>query len=179
LLSLVAGCTVVHALVAAGIADILNEPDAASKAVSRQAPHAVQVRSIALEPSVGQEAMAAHEPAQADTLQPAAAPVAAPVKPGTRRYFDASDVDAPAAPQPDWQVDIDQLVASGVRRLDFEVLVSERGVAERCRILQMEPPKALPSSVVAARLCTTRMTPAMRQGAPVASVRRIELMLAE
>jgi len=75
--------------------------------------------------------------------------------------------------------DVDRLLASGVRRLNFEILVSDQGVAERCGIMLMDPPDSLPAPAVAARLCTTRMTPAMRQGSAVASIRRIELMLAD
>ena len=176
LFALVAGCTAVHALVAVGVVELMNEPGAAQTPTLSLGPRAVTIRSI----------MPPSDQTQGAPTAPdvGAAPPVLAAKPTTpelvgRRYFDVSEVDTPAAPQPDWQVDVDRLLASGVRRLNFEVLVSDEGVAERCRIMLMDPPDSLPAPAVAARLCTTRMTPAMRQGSAVASIRRIELMLAD
>ena len=182
LLTLVAGCTVAHALVAVGVADILSESGAAAKSTSDKAARgSVQVRSIEPTPGADRPVTIEQVPTvtEADAAPRPVAVDATRTEPTMRRYFDVAEVDEPASPQPDWQLDIEQLVASGVRSLNFEVFVTEGGVAERCSILQMNPPNALPSPAVAARLCSTRLTPAKRQGLPVASVRRIELMLAE
>jgi hypothetical protein len=180
LLALVAGCTAVHAIVAIGVADLLNEPGAAAHASPGPTVRALRVRSVEPPPTdpdkIDDRATAV---ADASVPAPPSPAVTASSKTGVRRYFDAAEVDTPAAPQPDWQVDIDRMIAAGVHRVNFEILVNEFGVAERCRITLMEPPQSLPPSQVAARLCTTRMTPAMRGGAPVPSVRRIELLLAE
>ena len=87
-------------------------------------------------------------------------------------------------PQPDWQVDIELLMAGGITQLTFEVLISETGQLERCEVLQVEPPTAVVQDdflahTLAAHLCTTTATPALRAGVAVPSVRRIELLLAQ
>lgn len=102
----------------------------------------------------------------------------------SRHHFDVSEVDIAAVPQPDWQVDIELLLARGITQLNFEVLISETGQLERCEVLQVEPPTAavqddLLAQTLAAHLCTTVNTPALRAGVAVPSVRRIELLLAQ
>lgn len=101
----------------------------------------------------------------------------------SRHHFDVSEVDTAAVPQPDWQVDIELLLARGITQLHFEVLISETGQLERCEVLQVEPPTAAVqdeslAQTLAAHLCTTTATPALRAGVAVPSVRRIELVLA-
>ena len=102
----------------------------------------------------------------------------------SRHHFDVSEVDTAAVPQPDWQVDIELLLARGITQLHFEVLISETGQLERCEVLQVEPPAAALQDeslvqTLAAHLCTTSATPALRAGVAVPSVRRIELLLAQ
>ena len=101
----------------------------------------------------------------------------------SRHHFDVSEVDTAAVPQPDWQVDIELLLARGITQLNFEVLISETGQLERCEVLQVEPPTAAVqdeslAQTLAAHLCTTTAPPALRGGVAVPSVRRIELVLA-
>lgn len=102
----------------------------------------------------------------------------------SRHHFDVSEVDTAAVPQPDWQVDIELLLARGITQLHFEVLISETGQLERCEVMQVEPPTAAVqddslAQTLAAHLCTTTATPALRAGLAVPSVRRIELVLAQ
>ena len=102
----------------------------------------------------------------------------------SRHHFDVSEVDVAAVPQPDWQIDIELLLARGITQLNFEVLISETGQLERCEVLQVEPPTATVqddslAQTLAAHLCTTVTTPALRAGVAVPSVRRIELLLAQ
>ena len=102
----------------------------------------------------------------------------------SRHHFDVSEVDTAAVPQPDWQVDIELLLARGITQLHFEVLISETGQLERCEVLQVEPATAAVqddslAQTLAAHLCTTTATPALRAGVAVPSVRRIELVLAQ
>ena len=102
----------------------------------------------------------------------------------SRHHFDVSEVDIAAVPQPDWQVDIELLLARGITQLNFEVLISETGQLERCEVLQVEPSTAAVqddslAQTLAAHLCTTITTPALRAGVAVPSVRRIELLLAQ
>jgi hypothetical protein len=95
------------------------------------------------------------------------------------RYFDTSEVDTPAMPLPEWQVDVAMLMAEGVRSVSVDVLISEAGVAQQCAVTRVEPPqqpKLL--AAVASRLCETTLRPAMRQGVAVPNVRHIELVLA-
>jgi hypothetical protein len=94
-------------------------------------------------------------------------------------YYESHEVDVPAAPQPDWEVDADQLMASGVRKLSFAVWVDERGVARKCKVISIDPAGAIKPEPIAARLCKTTLTPAVRRGIDVASVRHIELLLAQ
>jgi hypothetical protein len=96
-----------------------------------------------------------------------------------RRYFDTSEVDAPAMPLPEWQVDVPMLMGLGVRSVSVDVLISEAGVAQQCAITRIEPPQPPALQLeVAARLCETVLRPAQRRGVAVASVRHIELVLA-
>ena len=92
-----------------------------------------------------------------------------------RRYFDVTEVDTPAMPLSDWEIDAESLLARGVSKLSFEILISEDGEGERCRILTLESFSSIASDSLAARLCSTRLSPALKAGIAVPSVRRIEL----
>jgi hypothetical protein len=95
------------------------------------------------------------------------------------RYFDTSEVDTPAMPLPEWQVDVAMLMAQGVRSVSVDVLISESGTAQQCAVTRVEPPQPPDLlAAVASRLCETTLRPAVRQGLPVPSVRHIELVLA-
>jgi hypothetical protein len=65
-----------------------------------------------------------------------------------------------------------------VSRLSFEVWVDEHGHAEKCKVLALESEMPLSAGALASRICTTQLHAAVRRGAEVASIRRIELMLA-
>jgi len=102
----------------------------------------------------------------------------------SRHHFDVGEVDTAAVPLPDWQVDIELLMARGITQLNFEVLISETGQLERCEVMQVEPRTSSVqddslAQTLAAHLCTTITTPALRAGVAVPSVRRIELVLAQ
>jgi hypothetical protein len=97
----------------------------------------------------------------------------------TRRYFDVSEVDQPAMPTPDWALDAETLVRNGIRSLRVEVLVSDKGRAEKCTVQAMEPPRAVLHQAIARQVCSTRLTPAMRQGVAVPSVRHVEILLTQ
>lgn len=111
-------------------------------------------------------------PAPSDRPASAARARPAPAQP---TYYEVSEVDIPATPQPDWNIDAAGLAVVGVRRLSFEVFIGADGIAQRCQVLAMEPPIQDAWPAIAARLCTTRLSPAMRRGEAVHSVRRIEL----
>lgn len=96
-----------------------------------------------------------------------------------RHYFSIEEVDMPAVPQPDWQVDVAMLLGMGVRSFNVNVLINDAGVAEQCAITRIEPEQSIElRQAVATKLCETELSPAMRRGVAVPSVRHIELLLA-
>ena len=93
-------------------------------------------------------------------------------------FYTFLEVDTPAFPESDWNLDVESLDAIGVERLAFEVLVNDRGEVVGCTVLA---PSDLTDDVKRAleqRLSATRLMPAQRAGQLVASVRRIELLVA-
>ena len=90
-------------------------------------------------------------------------------------FYAFHEVEKPAFPESDWNLDIESLDAIGVQRLAFEVLISDRGDVVGCTVLA---PADLTDEVkhgLEQRLSATRLLPAERQGQFVASVRRIDL----
>ncbi|MDL2337795.1 MAG: hypothetical protein QFE16_08135 [Pseudomonadota bacterium] len=99
--------------------------------------------------------------------------------PDGRRYFGVNEVDVPAVPRPEWQVDVPLLMGLGVHSFSVDVLIGETGIAEHCTLTRIEPEQpATVRNAVAAQLCETALSPAMRRGIAVPSVRHIELVLA-
>jgi hypothetical protein len=96
-----------------------------------------------------------------------------------RRYFDVSEVDTPALPTPDWALDPALLTHNAVQSLKVEVLVSETGRAERCTVVSMQPARPALRPLIAKQLCETRLTPAMRSGVAVPSVRHVEILISD
>ena len=138
----------------------------------------VQVRTIAA--VVATAPLAVPSPSGESPSPGAGAPLPPDATPEpSQRYFDTSEVDAPAMPLPEWQVDVPMLMAQGVRSVSVDVLISQSGVAQQCAVTRIEPqqPPAL-QLAVASRLCETVLRPAQRRGVAVASVRHIELVLA-
>lgn len=165
-------------LVAAACMGSLQQAQGARPEAS---PEKTAPRSLTVLNAEGPQGVAPRD-TQSDAV-PAAAPareagVADPSNTGERRYFDIDEVDTPAFPVPDWQVDADRLSALGTRRLSFRILIGDDGIPVQCTVLTIEPP--LPSEVstgLADGLCTTRLNPALLQDRPVPSVRTIELVL--
>ena len=93
-------------------------------------------------------------------------------------FYTFHEVDNPAFPESDWNLDVESLDAIGVQRLAFEVLISDSGDVVGCTVLA---PADLTDDVkhgLEQRLSATRLLPAERGGQLVASVRRIELAVA-
>jgi len=180
LLSVLASAAM-HALLAAAA---LCTDDGTSLAQAQrrgaEASSSVMVRSITVTSS--NDATSAPTPSEPRPPVPSAsvhAPetVPEPVARTARRHFEVSEVDSPAMPVPDWQLDAESLLSRGVRKLSFEILISADGEGERCRILAVEGFSSIASDAVAAQLCSTRLSPAVKAGVAVPSVRRIELFL--
>ena len=96
-----------------------------------------------------------------------------------REYFDVSDVDQPASPIPDWSLDPAFLVRNGVRSLKADILISDGGRPDRCTVTSMTPERPSLHPVIERQLCRTRLTPALRRGVPVPSVRHVEILLSQ
>ena len=93
-------------------------------------------------------------------------------------FYAFREVDSPASPETDWNLDVETLDQIGVQRLVFEVLISDRGDVVGCTVLE---PSDLTDDVkrdLEKLLSQTRVRPALRTGQLVASVRRIELLVA-
>jgi hypothetical protein len=93
------------------------------------------------------------------------------------RFYRYAEVDRPAVPDSDWNLDPASLDASGVSRLVFEIFVSSGGTIVDCAILEPASLTEQARKMLEERLRQTNLTPAMRGGAAVASVRRIELTI--
>jgi len=93
-------------------------------------------------------------------------------------FYTFHEVDNPAFPESDWNLDADALDAIGVERLAFEVLINDRGEVVGCTVLSPADLKDDVKRSLERRLSETRLLPAERQGRFVPSVRRIELALA-
>jgi len=94
-------------------------------------------------------------------------------------FYAFREVDSPAFPPDDWNLDAQSLERIGVQRLVFEVLVSDRGDVVGCTVLE---PSDLPDDVKVSlekRLSETPLLPALRAGQFVASARRIELTVTD
>jgi hypothetical protein len=108
------------------------------------------------------------------------APLAAPSEPAPiePHYFELAEVDEPALPKTDWQLDTDFAFSLGIRKLSFEVRVNELGAPVSCHLLDMEPFVSVVIDVLAEQICLTPMQPAQRAGVAVPSVKVVELVLA-
>ena len=94
-------------------------------------------------------------------------------------FYPFREVDDAAYPESDWNLDVDLLDQLGLRRLVFEVMVSDRGEVVGCTVLE---PTDLTDEIkrsLEKRLSQTTLLPALRAGQLVASVRRIELVVAD
>lgn len=91
------------------------------------------------------------------------------------RFFRLGEVDEPAEPASDWNLDVATLDQLGIDHVIFEVLVSDRGEIINCALalpLDLRPEVRLG---LEKRLRQTEMRPAIKEGTRVASYRRIEL----
>lgn len=172
--AVVAASAALHLLVV-GTADGLLEARTAAPPTIAPPLTVRQVEAPAMTAAPGPETdvPAAGADAAGTAPVPAAPGPATPAEP--LHYFETHEVDTPAEPQPDWVIDTPGLASVGVKRLGFEIHVGGDGVPRRCEVLSMDPPLTDAWPLLAQRLCTTPMSPAVRRGAPVPSVRRIEM----
>jgi len=154
-----------------------NDPTIIATLVAASAPPSVEPRIAALQPEPAKPrdltALPPRHP-EAAVQTPRAtqhAPMAAV------KFYMINEVDQPASPDSDWNLDTGVLDEAGVTRLAFEVFISSSGEVVECRILE---PATLPeaaSAMLEDRLRHATLRPAQRAGAAVASFRRIELSM--
>ncbi len=186
------GASSLHLAAAVALSNGFVGPNLSPAQTARvgDAPLRIEVRSVVVKPpllapmserTVESNLQAQPSPADTPSAPPDSMtePTIDVATPDGRRYFGVDEVDAPAMPRPEWQVDVPLLMGIGVRTFSVEVLISETGVAEQCSVIRIEPEQATAlRHSVAAQLCETVLTPAMRRGVAVPSVRHIELLLA-
>lgn len=90
-------------------------------------------------------------------------------------FYTFDEVELPAAPAADWELDAATLDGARIGRLVFDLFVSDDGTVVGCTIV--EPPTLDDSlrATLETRLRSTVLLPAIRTGRAVDSVRRIEL----
>ena len=106
------------------------------------------------------------------------APPAARDGGSTVRFYRSSEVDRPAEPDSDWNLDTAVLDAAGVERLVFEMFIGHNGEVIGCTILEPASLDTQARQTIEERLRQTTLKPAIRGGTAVASVRRIEVSAA-
>lgn len=125
---------------------------------------------------------ATSKPRSPKVAEPTVASTTTASSPDTRAqpivFYTFREVDNPAFPESDWNLDADALNAIGVDRLAFEVLINDRGEVVGCTVLAPVDLEDDAKRSLERRLSETRLLPAERRGQFVASVRRIEVALA-
>ena len=153
-------------------------PPRAAPLVTRvvEAPAAVIPAEPQTVAAAAQPAPAATDTPERNQTEEQAQPVASVADvPAPVRFYRFDEVDRPAMPDSDWNLDTQFLDAAGVSRLVFEVFVSATGEIVECTIVE---PETLDDDVrqrLVDRLRQSTIEPAMRAGLPVASVRKIEV----
>lgn len=93
---------------------------------------------------------------------------------GLGKFYSLAEVDQPASPAIEWQLDTALLRPGTLYHAIVEVLIDQDGQIVRSTIIRLEPENRAARAALA-RLSSTRMFPARLQGSPVASRRSIEL----
>jgi hypothetical protein len=90
-------------------------------------------------------------------------------------YYNFPDVDTPAEPESDWNLDAATLDGLGLKTLVFDVYISHTGEVVGLTILQPEGLDDAARTRLQQRMSLTTVQPAVREGRAVNSVRRIRL----
>lgn len=93
------------------------------------------------------------------------------------RFYRIDEVDTPASPDSDWNLDSMTLYALGLDRVVFDVYISRSGDVLRCDFHQPSQLDPLARQVLEERILSSTLQPALRGGKAVASVRRIEIAM--
>ena len=159
-------------------------------AATKESPHGAPMVLLTMpdESAVPTTTTAVDAPARATAVlrRPSPSPLTARTAPASEPeappkqvlFYTYREVDSPAFPESDWNLDVGVLDEIGVQRLVFEVLVSDHGQVVGSTVLE---PTDLADDVkrgLEKRLSETALLPALRAGQLVASVRLIELLVA-
>lgn len=90
-------------------------------------------------------------------------------------FYPISEVDRPATPQNDWNLNTAELDTAGIARLVFDVFIDRDGTTVAARIIEPEDLDQIIVDALEAKLRASVASPAVRAGVAVASTRRIEL----
>ena len=162
-------------------------------ALATESPHRVAMVLVSAPPGepaatgvtrdAGTPATASKKPPQSPTrlrAAPRTTPnIADAESPHPVLFYTFREVDSPAFPPDDWNLDVESLDKIGVQRLVFEVLVSDRGNVVGCTVLEPSDLSDDMKRSLEKRLSETPLLPASRAGQLVASVRHIELTVAD
>ena len=91
------------------------------------------------------------------------------------RFYRSDEVDLPAQPDSDWNLDAVTLAEAGLSALVFDMLIGPQGEVISCTIVGPDVLRAELREALEGRLRQTVLQPALKAGEPVASVRRIEV----
>lgn len=96
----------------------------------------------------------------------------------TGHFYSSAEVERPAEPNSDWNLDPAALDLNGITSLVFDIFIGRDGEVIACTIL--DPAELAPETRLALeqRLRQSVAQPALRGGLPVPSVRRIEVSVA-
>ena len=92
-----------------------------------------------------------------------------------RPFYEYREVDVPAEPVGEWNLDPSALDALATSRIVATLFVGSDGTVLHCSVDEPARAGAAARHALAARLCETSMRPARRAGEAVASRRRIEI----
>jgi hypothetical protein len=92
-------------------------------------------------------------------------------------FFSYDEVETPARPDTDWNLDPSALDALGIERLVFDVFINDAGEVMACTFKVPASLSSEEKEAISARLRMTALTPAIRAGRAVASFRTIDLFV--
>jgi hypothetical protein len=113
------------------------------------------------------------KPSPPETTKPA--PALQATEAPSSRFYRIDEVDMPALPDSDWNLDAATLDAAGLSRIVFDVLISRSGEVVGCEVTEPRNLDPTTKRSLEDRIREATLQPAQRQGANVPSVRRIEL----
>ncbi len=101
----------------------------------------------------------------------------ASIKESATHFFGYDEVETPARPDTDWNLDASALDALGIERLVFDVFINDAGEVIACTFKEPASLNSDEKEAISARLRMTALTPAVRAGRAVASFRTIDLFV--